>query len=119
MNYLQLKLAQMRARGHEGEQVPTPVGEQRADGAGYDSEQDAFREQLANEPPAVRANGRANSHLPLTYDGAREHEVGDVGAGDEEYQTHHDHEDGADPGHKFPASRSRPPLLPSPTQHLP
>src|SRR5262249_6627413 len=99
------------ARWHVSEQVPAPVGEQRADNAGEAREQDAFREQLANEPSAVRPDGRANPHLFLTYDGAREHEVGDVGAGDEQYQTYHYHENGADQWHEFHEGRFRPAIL--------
>ena len=47
-------------------------------------EQDAFREQLANDAASAGAQGCAHGDFFAASDGAREQEIGDVGACDQE-----------------------------------
>ena len=51
-------------------------------------QQHAFREQLPNEPPPARAQRHAHRDLALAHGGAREQQVGDVRARDEEHRGH-------------------------------
>ena len=62
-------------------------------------ESDALGDQLASETTTGRAQGETRLHLLLALGGAREHEVGDVGAGDEKDEadsSHENHERGLD-----------------------
>ena len=56
--------------------------------AAADREHDAFDEQAADQPPAARAERGADAHLAAAHGRARQHQVGDVGAGDEQHQRH-------------------------------
>lgn len=49
----------------------------------------ALGEQLASEPRAARSEGETRFHLLLALGGAREHEVGDVGAGNDRSRRNH------------------------------
>ena len=60
--------------------------EDKTEGAAENAEQDAFDEELADDAPAGGAERGADGHLTLAADGAAEHHVGDVGAGDEEHE---------------------------------
>ena len=51
------------------------------------AEHDAFRYQLLDEPARRRADGAANGDLALAGRGPRQHQVGHIGAGDEQNQT--------------------------------
>ena len=98
-------------RGHDrGEEQHSPVGddgemdgvlagverrdEQPAEGlrqrdaerCSAEREQAAFDEQLPQHAAARCAEGHADGHLTLPRAGAGEHQVGEVGAGDEQHQ---------------------------------
>ena len=62
---------------------------ERASGAG---EQNAFGEKLTDDARATRAEREANGHLFLPRCGTRERESGDIGAGDQQHETDHDHD---------------------------
>ena len=70
--------------------------EQRADcrsGAGADrSEHEAFRQQLADQAAAARADRQSDPDLALTAGRARQQHVGDVGACHEQDQCHAQHQ---------------------------
>ena len=63
---------------------------------------EAFDQQLPHQPPASRAERRAEADLALTRAGAREQQIGDVGARDEQ-----DDADGAKQ-HQHPRRMSSP-----------
>ena len=48
----------------------------------------AFDQELTHEAPAAGAERRPHGNLALTSAGASEQQVGDVGAGDEEHDSH-------------------------------
>ena len=73
-------------RGQERRDRPPleQQAEDRADGR----QQQAFGEQLANQAPAAGAERRADGDFTITPGGARQQEVRDVGAGDEQHDQH-------------------------------
>ena len=44
-------------------------------------------EQLSDEPQAARAERHANGHLAFSRDAARQHQIGDIRAGDEQHEN--------------------------------
>ena len=71
--------------GHEHAQdLHTPRCQHEAAGPAEAGEDRRFGEYLAHQPGAGRTKGTAQGHLLLATAGAREQEVRDVGAGDEE-----------------------------------
>ena len=64
-----------------------PPGEEDADRAAGQGEDQAFGNQLAHQQEAAGAHSQADRDLLLPADGAGEKEVGDVGAGDEQQQA--------------------------------
>src|SRR5688500_4016113 len=71
------------------------MGHEQAESAAEESQEDAFGEQLADEPGAASSEGGANGDFFLTDSRASEQEVGDIGAGNQ-----HDEADGAEEGPK-------------------
>src|SRR5207237_2114184 len=70
-----------------GEQGVDPRrGAHDADGARGEGGRWAPREQLADEPSAPRAQGAPDRQLTASRGGAREQEIGRVGAGDQQHQ---------------------------------
>ena len=70
-----------------------PVREHRARrGAGH-GQQHALRHQLPHDASARRADGQPHRDLALARGGAGEHQVGQVGAGDEQHQRGHAEQD--------------------------
>ncbi len=61
-------------------------GQAEADGAADDSEDEAFDQQLPDDPPAGGAEGGAHRDLAPALGRAREQQVGDVGAGDQQHE---------------------------------
>ena len=57
-----------------------------AGGRSHDGERDALGEQLADDPPASRADGGADGELALPADALRQQQPADVGAGDQQDQ---------------------------------
>ena len=56
--------------------------------AGGGGEQHAFRQQLPEETPPGRANGYAHGDFMGTRGPARHLQIGDVGAGDQQEESH-------------------------------
>lgn len=71
---------------------PEP-GERCAQNAAETRDENTFRHDLANQPESRRSQSHADFDFPVSRVHAREHQVGDVGAGDHEYEAHHTHED--------------------------
>ena len=68
-------------------------GQRDAERAAGEGENKAFGEQLANDAGASRSESLADGEFAGARGGAGEQQVGDVGAGDEQYQCHDRHED--------------------------
>ena len=92
-----------RVRRHERQDRREPrVSQRRADHAGGQRQEQALGEQLSNQPPPARAERHADGHLALPRARARQHQVRDVGAGDEQEQRHR-----AEQHPDVPADRAR------------
>jgi hypothetical protein len=76
-------------------QVETPARHQQAEGCAEQAQQNAFREELRHQPSAAGSQRGAQGHFARPAGGAREFEVGHVGAGDEQHEEHRaeEHED--------------------------
>ena len=64
-----------------------PVRDQEAEAAGEEREQQALGEELAHQPAARGAEREAHRHLALARRRAREQQVRDVRAGDQQHQA--------------------------------
>src|SRR5215475_8981510 len=73
--------------------MTTPPCEQQTERAADRGQQAALSKELANQPEASRAKRQPDGHFPLSRRRARQHQVGDVGAGDEQRQSHNPHQD--------------------------
>jgi hypothetical protein len=73
--------------GGEREPANAKDAEGKTESAAKHAERDTLDEQLADDAPAGGAECGADGHLTLAADGAAEHHVGDVGAGDEEDES--------------------------------
>ena len=62
--------------------------------------QDAFREQLSQQPAAAGAHRQADSDLPLPRRGARQQQVRDVRAGHQQHEADHHHQDSHQAGRR-------------------
>ena len=92
--------------GHEADQAP---GEQDAERAAGDADDQALGDQLAREAAPRRAERGADGHFAFAGAAAREQQVRDVGAGDEEDERdagHQDHERGLELGRSSRRRRS-------------
>ena len=70
------------------EQSPqAPVRQEHARAAAGQAEHGRFRQQLPNEPPSARAQRRPHRHFPLPREPAREQEIRQVRARDEENRS--------------------------------
>jgi len=85
-------------RGHQRGQPPAPHDQ--ANGAAEPCEQQAFGEQLLQQPSTSGAERGANAELAGPHRRARQHQAGDVGAGHEQHD--------ADRGEQYQESRSHP-----------
>ena len=74
----------VRIRGQE--RAETGKGDSDADGAADQREQDSLGQELSKDPPATRAECGPDGELTLTRFGARQQEVGEIGAGDEQHE---------------------------------
>ena len=73
--------------------------------AADEREHEALEQQLPDDPPARGAHGGADGNLPRPVGRARQQQVGDVRAGDEQHEhdgAHHRHE------HRPPAAADVP-----------
>ena len=86
-----------RRRQHaRGEEVHDPGAQQGAQYPTQHGQDQALRQQLSHQPDARGAERLANRHLPLAPRSARQQQVGDVGAGDQQHEPNraeHDEED--------------------------
>ncbi len=64
-----------------------PAGKEEAEAAAGEREHDAFGEQLPNEPSPARADGEADGDLFPLLGRAREEQVGEIHAGQQQDQT--------------------------------
>ena len=84
----------MTAVGEEREQAfHHRDGERESGHAAGSREQQALGEQLPEHAPAARADGEADGDLLLPRRGARRQQAGEVGAGDQQHQSDHAHQD--------------------------
>ena len=83
-----------RSRGDEAdEETGSPEGEEQAECAADEGEQQGLGEDLADDAGAAGAEGEAGGELALAGGGFGEEEVGEVGAGDEKDEDDYSHED--------------------------
>ena len=75
------------------QRADAPHGEAEPQRAAGEREHHALGEQLADQPPPRGAERRADRHLALPRGDPREHQVGHVGAGDQQHQPDRAHED--------------------------
>ena len=79
------------SRQHSGQERESRLragdGEQKSDGSARTGEKRALREKLADHAPLARPQRRANGELARPADGAREQEVRDVRARDQQQKT--------------------------------
>ena len=97
---IQPEIERQRDRNRQierAEQSREPRGEQHADTGAEHAEDEAFRQELADEAPSPGADGEANRDLALTGRRARQQHAGDVRARDDQHETHREHRAGDDP----------------------
>src|SRR5262245_31913060 len=76
-------------RNSREHQINAPKGERQTKRAADYTEEKALGEQLAEDAPAAGSERRSNSNLPLSRRCPRQQQVGDVRAGDQQYQSHY------------------------------
>jgi hypothetical protein len=89
----------------------TPIGDAEAERAAARRDDERLDEQLAEEPRPARAERGADAHLAGALERPREHQVGDVRAGDQEHQRHRgqkQHERPARPADEPVVERTQP-----------
>src|SRR6185295_5204000 len=69
------------------QRAESPNREQQSHRAADHAQQNAFGEQLPNDPPAPRSEGQANRDFFFTHRGAREQQISDVRACDQQHKT--------------------------------
>ena len=82
----------VRRIDHADDERRGPPGEERADGGGQQRQPGAFHQDQLHQAPASRADGDAQRHLARARRGLRGHQVGHVGAGDQQHQRDQDAE---------------------------
>ena len=96
------------ARGREaGQGLARPAREDQGEPARDRGQDQALHHLEPDEAEAARAERRAHHEVPLADEGAGEHEVRDVGAGDEEDEPHHGREDRREDGQEVGDARDR------------
>ena len=75
---------------HAHDERRAQPGERLADGCGQQGEPDAFHQNQLHEPPATRADRDAQRHLRRPGGCLRRHQIGDIGARDQEDEQHED-----------------------------
>ena len=71
---------------------PSHAATSSAGDAAERGDQRALDQRLAHQAGAAGADRQPHAHLPLPAGGPRQHQVGDVGAGDEQHQADHAHQ---------------------------
>ena len=90
----------LREQSHEKRRPQ--ARERNADERAHSGEQNALRQELPSDPSSCGSDRHPDRHLPRANGRAREEQVGDVGARNEQHDTDGDHE-----------HRQRPLILPS------
>ena len=80
------------ARHHSDQQLAQPDRQHQARAATHERHYQALGQQLAHQPSTSRAKRQSNRHLLLPAHRARQQQVGNVCARDEEHQAHHHHQ---------------------------
>ena len=81
-----------RHRRPEGDDRPRhPIRDEQPGGAGEQREEQALGQELADEAAARRAERQPDRHLVTPGRRARQQQVRDVGAGDQQHQADHRH----------------------------
>ena len=75
-------------RTQRDEKGDAPSRQQEAHGAPHEGQEQVLRQQLGEDPPAARAERRADGHLPHAGGAPREEQARHVRAGDEEHEAH-------------------------------
>ena len=89
-------------RHQSDEHRASPIGEEHPKGAARERQQDALGEQLPYQSPASCPERQTYGDLALPHAGPRQQQVGHVGAGDEQHQPDHGHQQ-KQGARKFPA----------------
>ena len=91
-----------------------PPGEQRAHRGREEGEPGAFHQHQLHQPPSSRADGDAQRHFARPRRGLSRHQVGDVGARDQQHQRHqHAESQRASGGSRSAGRRRRRPRVPA------
>ena len=83
---LHVRLSRKRRRARRDQHPYSEKGNPQAHDASESTEDDVLRQELAQEPSAPSPHRQTDGHFALPGEGAREQEVRDVHAGDEEDQ---------------------------------
>jgi hypothetical protein len=75
-----------------GDGADSPSRHQHAERPAQDGEKQALGEQLPHHPEAARAQAQPHGYLAAASRGARQQQVGDIGAGDRQDQADHGHQ---------------------------
>ena len=70
-------------KGERQQRVRSEIGDGKAEQAADTRKKHTFRQQLAHDAAALRAERRANGQFSLAAHAAHQQEVGNIGAGDE------------------------------------
>src|SRR5262247_4652180 len=81
------------------QQGSKPERQQTTGGSAQESKHHALREELANQAPTTCADRQPNRYFLPPQHGARQQQVGDIGAGDQQYQA-------SDHGHQSQKDRN-------------
>ncbi len=79
-------------KGHCDKHASTCVGDDKSSRTADDREDEAFREQLADDSYTHRPQRGSDGHLYVAVHSANKQKIGDVGAGDEEYEAGDPHQ---------------------------
>ena len=74
------------------EELAAPARDQQPERGADRRQQEAFRQQLTHQPPPRRAERQAHAPLVTPRGRARQQQVGDVGARDQQHERDHDHD---------------------------
>ncbi len=80
-------LAHSAHRENRAQEIQPPDSQEQSYSASDDGEQQAFSEQLPDQAKATGSQGQANGDLLLPRGGARQQQIGDIRASDEQHET--------------------------------
>src|SRR5438874_2060604 len=91
----EIQVACEARRKKRSEHAFAPEAEQNSKRASEERQHQALGEQLEDQTHASRAHGQAHGDFALPLRGARQQQIRDVGAGDEQHQTDNQHHQSA------------------------